>query len=239
MKTVKVPCPKCGAANHYPPASLSASDGQAQCAACKHVFTLVRKAAPKPEQQGSTPTQASKTTTRPTPPDEAVLAASGWKASSGGQSTPLQAEVLPKASTANGSRPFAEKEADKTFQADAAIEALLQRNNPPANSPPATLPTIDTLLKNVQQHGHVGGPTQNIHIQAQSLVFNLVSGKEAPAALLQQPPLLLNDDAGGVETPEETAPVRRKSPEFNWTLACLVALTTLIVQIFYYFLTRM
>lgn len=228
MKTIPIPCPKCAAVNHYTSAALTASKGQAQCTSCQHVFTLVRKK--KPANNDTTPHNP----TPPQPDPDTVLATNSWKAS-GSQSTPVQAEVLPKANTSQH-RPFADKEHDKNAQAEAAIEALLQRN---ANPPPANLPTptIDTLLKNVQNHG-TGGPTQNIHIQAQSLVFNLVSGKEAPANLLHQPPLLLTDGSDGTNPPPNETTAATK-PEFNWTLACLVALTALIVQIFYYFLTRM
>lgn len=232
MKTIKIPCPKCAAVNHYTNAALTASKGQAQCTACQHVFTLVRKK--------TTPSQpASRTPDKPSTPEhkDDLLATNGWKKASGSpNSTPLQAEVLPKAG-AGQHRPLAEPDNDKHFQAEAAIEALLQRNagQPPANLP---VPSIDTLLKNVQNQNAAGGPTQNIHIQAQSLVFNLVSGKEAPNHLLQQPPLLLGDGGNNEDTANETATATKKT-EFNWTLACLVALTTLIVQIFYYFLTRM
>ena len=128
--------------------------------------------------------------------------------------------------------------AANTTAAESAIEALLRRST--SNAPvPATLPNIDTLLKTVQQHTPSGhGPTQNIHIQAQSLVFNLVSGKDGLARLPQQHglPAIIDQQTDGGLPAEPPAPVAVQHQDFNWTLASLVALTVLIVQLFYYLL---
>lgn len=119
-----------------------------------------------------------------------------------------------------------------------AIEALLQRHQNAA-PPPATLPSIDTLLKTVQQHtAGSSGNTQNIHIQAQSLVFNLVSGKDGLARLPQGTalPAVIDQNTDGGLPAEPPPPAAAAHQEFNWTLASLVALTVLIVQLFYYLL---
>lgn len=121
----------------------------------------------------------------------------------------------------------------------AAIEALLQRTS--QASPPATLPNIDSLLKTIQQNTPVapGGHTQNIHIQAQSLVFNLVSGKDGAAHLPQSAgllPAVIDQPTDGGLPIDPPPPVSRPEHDFNWTLASLVALTVLIIQLFYYLL---
>ncbi|MDO4693396.1 MAG: hypothetical protein Q4A62_02055 [Eikenella sp.] len=122
----------------------------------------------------------------------------------------------------------------------AAIEALLQRTSTQA-SPPATLPNIDSLLKTIQQNTPAapGGHTQNIHIQAQSLVFNLVSGKDSAAPPPQSAgllPAVIDQAAGGGLPLDPPPPASRPEHDFNWTLASLVALTVLIIQLFYYLL---
>lgn len=122
----------------------------------------------------------------------------------------------------------------------ATIEALLQRTGNQA-PPPATLPNIDSLLKTIQQNTPAapGGHTQNIHIQAQSLVFNLVSGKDGAAHLPQAAgllPAVIDQPTDGGQPVDPTPPVSRQEHDFNWTLASLVALTVLIIQLFYYLL---
>lgn len=122
----------------------------------------------------------------------------------------------------------------------AAIEALLQRTATPA-SPPATLPNIDSLLKTIQQNTPTapGGHTQNIHIQAQSLVFNLVSGKDGTSHLPQSAgllPAVIDQPTDGGLPANPPPPASRPEHDFNWTLASLVALTVLIIQLFYYLL---
>lgn len=224
-KTVNIPCPECGSPNRYATALLEASNGQVQCTSCRHRFTLVRKTKPAAKPA------AGKPVTEPNRPAAKTAAA----------------EILPKQNGRDGIAsllgktsppPTAERQNARTAEnghgsPEDAIEALLQRNQPAP--PPATLPTIDKLLQNVVQPA--AGPTQNIHIQAQSLVFNLVSGKENGSSLLR-PPIELSDDADGGNRDGDTAATKKQNNEFNWTLASLVALTTLIVQLFYYMLMQ-
>lgn len=120
----------------------------------------------------------------------------------------------------------------------AAIEALLQRTSQAA--PPAVLPNIDTLLKTIQQNtpAAAGSHTQNIHIQAQSLVFNLISGKDGAVRLPHAAglPAVIDQPTDGGQPTDPPPPVSRQEHDFNWTLASLVALTVLIIQLFYYLL---
>lgn len=132
-----------------------------------------------------------------------------------------------------------EAAAHTALQTDAsAIEALLQRS---AAAPPAVLPSIDSLLKNAKPSAGVGGQTQNIHIQAESLVFNLVSGNEPHAVRLPAAgnlPAVIDQPTANSPLPAPAAAPASVAvhSEFNWTLASLVALTVLIMQLFYYLL---
>ena len=139
--------------------------------------------------------------------------------------------------------PFKLAEAERTANSADAIEALLQRSasTPP---PPTVLPSIDTLLKSAQSAAAGHGQTQNIHIQAESLVFNLVSGRDPggiqlpaaaklPSVIDQPADSLLSAPSGPPNVPASAAAV---NSEFNWTLASLAALTVLIMQLFYYLL---
>ena len=132
-----------------------------------------------------------------------------------------------------------EAAAQTALQTDAsAIEALLQRS---AAAPPAVLPSIDSLLKSAKPSAAAGGQTQNIHIQAESLVFNLVSGSEPHAVRLpvagNLPAVIEQPTANNPLPAPAAAPASAAvHSEFNWTLASLVALTVLIMQLFYYLL---
>ena len=220
MKTVKLSCPRCQAENHYAVADLQAANGRVQCSQCRHAFTVTRK----PKAQSAPAAQAEIL-------QEDVIHAK----------MPLREKLarLKQQSAALAAQQAAEHNA---HSAD-AIEALLQRSaaTPP---PPAVLPSIDTLLKSAQSAAAGHGQTQNIHIQAESLVFNLVSGRDPggiqlpaaaklPAVIDQPADNLLSAPSGPPNVPASAAAVHS---EFNWTLASLAALPVLIMQLFYYLL---
>lgn len=267
MKTVKLSCPRCQAENHYAVADLQAANGRVQCSQCRHAFTVTRK----PKAQSSPAAQAeilqedvihTKMPLREKlarlKQQSAALAAqqAGQDADESlhTQKKPLAAELDEIDSRLRRQRmaldndtghamPFKLAEAERTANSTDAIEALLQRSaaTPP---PPAVLPSIDTLLKSAQSTAAGHGQTQNIHIQAESLVFNLVSGRDPggiqlpaaaklPAVIEQPADNLLSAPSSHPSVPASAAAVHS---EFNWTLASLAALTVLIMQLFYYLL---
>ena len=267
MKTVKLSCPRCQAENHYAVADLQAANGRVQCSQCRHAFTVARK----PKAQSAPAAQAeilqedvihAKMPLREKlarlKQQSAALAAQ--QAGQDGdeslhtQKKPLAAELDEIDSRLRRQRmaldndtgqamPFKLAEAERTANSADAIEALLQRSaaTPP---PPTVLPSIDTLLKSAQSAAAGHGQTQNIHIQAESLVFNLMSGRDPggiqlpaaaklPAVIDQPADNLLSAPSGPPNAPASAAAVHS---EFNWTLASLAALTVLIMQLFYYLL---
>ena len=267
MKTVKLSCPRCQAENHYAVADLQAANGRVQCSQCRHAFTLTRK----PKAQSAPAAKAeilqedvihAKMPLREKlarlKQQSAALAAqqAGQDADESlhTQKKPLAAELDEIDSRLRRQRmaldndtghamPFKLAEAERTANSIDAIEALLQRSaaTPP---PPAVLPSIDTLLKSAQSAAAGHGQTQNIHIQAESLVFNLVSGRDPggiqlpaaaklPAVIEQPADNLLSAPSSHPSVPASAAAVHS---EFNWTLASLAALTVLIMQLFYYLL---
>ncbi|MFC2418079.1 MAG: MJ0042-type zinc finger domain-containing protein [Eikenella corrodens] len=267
MKTVKLSCPRCQAENHYAVADLQAANGRVQCSQCRHAFTVTRK----PKAQSAPAAKAeilqedvihAKIPLREKlarlKQQSAALAAqqAGQDADESlhTQKKPLAAELDEIDSRLRRQRmaldndtgqamPFKLAEAEHNTHSADAIEALLQRSaaTPP---PPAVLPSIDTLLKSAQSAAAGHGQTQNIHIQAESLVFNLVSGRDPggiqlpaatklPAVIDQPADNLLSAPSGSPNVPASAAAVHS---EFNWTLASLAALTVLIMQLFYYLL---
>lgn len=255
MKTISISCPKCHAANRYTSVELSAADGKVPCAACGHILSLVRKKATQPAQKATEKPQATAPLyAKEAAPTKAKEAAAPKAAEIlPQQARPLRERLAPRAdepiqiqSSAqkvpsfildqdqNGSHTIAPSRATE------AVEALLQHSMK-QHQPPAQLPTIDTLLQNVQAsaNAHTAGG-QHIHIKADSLVFNLVSGRDPAVAerLIPQGTLPATlDTSHGAHLPTEPntlSPAIRS--EFNWTLASLVALTVLIIQLFYYLL---
>ena len=267
MKTVKLSCPRCQAENHYAVADLQAANGRVQCSQCRHAFTVTRK----PKAQSAPAAKAeilqedvihAKMPLREKlarlKQQSAALAAqqAGQDADESlhTQKKPLAAELDEIDSRLRRQRmaldndtgqamPFKLAEAEHNTHSADAIEALLQRSaaTPP---PPAVLPSIDTLLKSAQSAAAGHGQTQNIHIQAESLVFNLVSGRDPggiqlpaaaklPAVIEQPADNLLSAPSSHPSVPASAATVHS---EFNWTLASLAALTVLIMQLFYYLL---
>ena len=256
MKTVKLSCPRCQAENHYAVADLQAANGRVQCSQCRHAFTVTRK----PKAQSAPAAKAEilqEDVIHAKMPLHEKLArlkqqSAALAAKQAGQDAdeslhtqkkPLAAELDEIDSRLRRQRmaldndtghamPFKLAEADRTANSTDAIEALLQRSaaTPP---PPAVLPSIDTLLKSAQSAAAGHGQTQNIHIQAESLVFNLVSGRD-PGGIIEQPAdNLLSAPSSHPSVPASAAAVHS---EFNWTLASLAALTVLIMQLFYYLL---
>ncbi len=274
MKTVKLNCPRCRAENHYAVADLQAANGRVQCSQCRHAFTVARKpkarqpaaAAPADDSILKEDVIHAKMPLREKlarlKQQSAAMAAKEQAESAEehapSQKNPVAAELDEIDSRLRRQRmaldndtgqamPFklyADEAASAAVQTDAsAIEALLQRSaaTPP---PPSVLPSIDTLLKSAQSAASAGGQTQNIHIQAESLVFNLVSGREGgalhlPTAAAKLPAIIDQPAADHAPAPAPAASgggTTAASSEFNWTLASLVALTVLIMQLFYYLL---
>ena len=210
MKTVKLSCPRCQAENHYAVADLQAANGRVQCSQCRHAFTVARK----PKAQSAPAAQAeilqedvihAKMPLREKlarlKQQSAALAAqqAGQDADESlhTQKKPLAAELDEIDSRLRRQRmaldndtgqamPFKLAEAERTANSADAIEALLQRSasTPP---PPTVLPSIDTLLKSAQSAAAGHGQTQNIHIQAESLVFNCPAATPAAFSCLLRP----------------------------------------------------
>ena len=247
MKTVKLSCPRCQAENHYAVADLQAANGRVQCSQCRHAFTVARK----PKAQSTPAAQAEilqEDVIHAKMPLREKLArlkqqSAALAAQQAGQDADESLHTQALDNDTGQAMPFKLAEAERTTNSADAIEALLQRSasTPP---PPTVLPSIDTLLKSAQSAAAGHGQTQNIHIQAESLVFNLMSGRDPggiqlpaaaklPAVIDQPADNLLAAPSGPPNTPASAAAVHS---EFNWTLASLAALTVLIMQLFYYLL---
>ncbi|MBH5328796.1 hypothetical protein H9Q10_03830 [Eikenella sp. S3360] len=271
MKTVKLNCPRCRAENHYAVADLQAANGRVQCSQCRHAFTVARKpkaqpaAAPAGEGILKEDLIHAKIPLREKlarlKQQSAAMAAQheGGEESAPSQKNAVAAELDEIDSRLRRQRmaldndtgqamPFKlyadEESAAANVHTDAsAIEALLQRSAA-APPPPTVLPSIDTLLKSAQSAAAGNGQTQNIHIQAESLVFNLVSGREGgalhlPTSAAKLPAVIDQPAADSAPAPTPAASgggAAATHSEFNWTLASLVALTVLIMQLFYYLL---
>ncbi|OAM27575.1 hypothetical protein A7P95_06575 [Eikenella longinqua] len=270
MKTVKLNCPRCRAENHYAVADLQAANGRVQCSQCRHAFTVARKpkvqpaAAPADEgilkedlihakmplreklarlkQQSADLAARHEAEEERAPSQKNAVAAELDEIDSR-----LRRQRMALDNDTGQAMPFklyADEAASAAVNTDAsAIEALLQRSAA-APPPPAVLPSIDTLLKSAQSAAAGNGQTQNIHIQAESLVFNLVSGREGgalhlPTAAAKLPAVIDQPAADNAPAPAPAASgggAAATHSEFNWTLASLVALTVLIMQLFYYLL---
>ena len=263
MKTVKLSCPRCQAENHYAVADLQAANGRVQCSQCRHAFTVARKppAGSAPAAQPETLQEDLIHAKMPLREKLARLkqqsAAMAAQQAEGGAGKAAPSPKRPPAAELDEidsrlrrqrmaldndtgqAMPFKLAEAGHAAaNGSDAIEALLQRSTavPP---PPAVLPSIDTLLQNARPAAG-GSQTQNIHIQADSLVFNLVSGRDAsairPPGTAALPSVIDQPVAGGSPPMETVPPSAAVRSEFNWTLASLAALTVLIMQLFYYLL---
>jgi hypothetical protein len=134
--------------------------------------------------------------------------------------------------------PQAEALRQANLQATLANNELLQNINSPSplvntpqnNNTPIPLPECGTT--NIEMNGNIG----NLN----NLVFTLLPGESQRQADV---PLLLNDaiektDAIHAKTEFLHHQQDKLSKEFNWTLATIVALTVLIMQLFYLMAVR-
>lgn len=236
MKDIHIACPHCRADNHVQVNALQSSGGHVFCRHCDTVFKVYpqkKKAAPalqaaaaavnpvrlKPDTQKLAAAIQAIRTNR-----EAALASTG----AGNPSSHSPFAILDESSHADGVQKPAHGQPSLP-----SISIMLKQNSPSAlpvlhNSTGLPFDLLDSVASPQPASTH-------IHIERGNLVFTLLP---SPADAAAPTPLLVND--ARIHSEEIVAAQLALSSQqqnlhqqFNWTLASLVALTVLIVQLFY------
>lgn len=255
-KMITVICPKCRMENSVtsPPPS---SGSRVECRQCQHQFTVVSKAnSNKTANQNSTSENGS---SQPNSvPNAAEVMDMLSNALSMNQTTPGKRHVIKSHDHANHTVSSPNKaNTDKCPNLNTLLNPSSRRieipmpnaaqtqtmnqvdlpttmdmnstaslvNTPQSNNTPIHLP--ENGATNIEMNGNIG----NLN----NLVFTLLPGESQRQADV---PLLLNDaiektDAIHAKTEFLHHQQDKLSKEFNWTLASIVALTVLIMQLFY------
>lgn len=235
MKYVHIPCPRCKTDNTCAVETLKSNGGHVVCSDCEYVFKVTprRKAAPA-ALVASTPATAA----RPKPDTQKLAAAIHA----------IRMQTLAKTAPAlapksNPHRPFTiidehAAPAARAQQAEAAaipsISILLKRSISPVT--PALLNNQYLPFSLIDTPPEPQPASVPLQTQSNSMVFTLLpTPAEGTAA---QHSLVINDQA--VHSQEIAAAQlalagqhANLARQFNWTLASLVALTVLIIQLFY------
>ncbi len=238
MKEVCIACPRCHTDNTTSLATLKSNGGHVLCSECSFVFKVVPKR--KSALADAEPITAS---TAPPPNPHAQKLASAIQA--------ISAAIKIKQAEA------ARAKADPSFLPvnTPVAETATNTEAPPVLSHNTPVPSISILLK--QTPAPVATPNWNSHnlpfdlldpvpppsanrdgqvqIQAGNLVFTLLPSSNIEAAA---PPIVINDAAThSTEITQQQLALAAQQEnlhrQFNWTLASLVALTVLIIQLFY------
>lgn len=231
MSNIRVNCPECHAAVVLERELLEKTNGHAVCPECTHAFKLVRKA-----KAGGNPPPAEAAEKQPEP---ATAAAAG----TGGETRraslmdairkPLRYRV-PKAPEKEKAPQFAEVAEDPfTFN-------LLDRDSVSRQMPVTLQPSGSSSITHapMQQDGQ----QNHITIHTDSLVFTLMGDNQNNPAAAH--PVAMNSTAalptvhsGGTISPAAAAAAARS--ETNWTIATIVAMVILVIQLFNFILMLM
>ena len=239
MKEVCIACPRCHTDNTTSLATLKSNGGHVLCSECSFVFKVVPKR--KSALADAVSIHASKA---PPPNPHAQKLASAIQA--------ISAAIKVKQAEA------ARAKADSSFlpvNTPPVAEPPTNTEAPPVPRHNTPVPSISILLK--QTPAPVAIPNWNSHnlpfdlldpvppapasqegqvqIQTGNLVFTLLPSSNIEAAA---PPIVINDAAAhSTEITQQQLALAAQQEnlhrQFNWTLASLVALTVLIIQLFY------
>ncbi|WP_066565827.1 hypothetical protein [Snodgrassella sp. CFCC 13594] len=232
MDTITVICPQCHHENSIP--TPSRDGGHVLCTQCSHVFKVVPKIRTNKlhdirSNQGKLTASAS--------PDE-IMSALATMLSHTNQQTARQMPPKDTSPTATNAQPSISKLLSEPAAAisestpSASISTMTLTQTLP--SAPKQAPTTESTMPVVTPARSDNGNTVN------NLVFTLLPAQETTKhhQVDADVPLLLNDtiektEAISVNQQRLHEQQSRLHKEFNWTLASLVALTVLIIQLFY------
>lgn len=212
MSTIRVHCPKCQATVELEKELLARTNGHAVCPECTHTFKLVRKAKPAAAAPEAPAAAAEKTAAKSRRPGflDALR-------------KPLSYRV-PKAPAKK--EPFAEVgEEPITFN-------LLDRDSVGRHMPVAVKPSGSSSITHapMQQDGQ----QNHITIHTDSLVFTLMGdNQQNPSGGAH--PIALAPGGHPLPAPAGSPPVAAAAnavSETNWTIATIVALVILLIQLF-------
>ena len=255
-KTMTVICPKCHRENYVAPPSTGGC--RVECRQCQHCFTVVSKTAAK---KSTSSTKQGKNINKTSSANSSTNAAevmdmlssalsmnpnalakrqqkpsSAQNSDSVPPATQMTAEKFPpnlntllnpssrriEIQTPNVAQVVNQTDLQKQLINNEVVQASSVVSNP--NTP---IPLPEAGATNIEMNGNIG----NLN----NLVFTLLPGETQRQADV---PLLLNDaiektDAIHAKTEYLHHQQDKLAKEFNWTLASIVALTVLIMQLFY------
>ena len=235
MSQIKVNCPECHKSVTLETEMLQQNDGKAVCSHCFHIFKLVKKT-PKTDAGKKQPATAAAKgkngkATKDGKTAEPKLAKT-VKAMSSQTRTQQQQPLHYREPKARSAKPmFAEVPQNQS----PTVFNLLDRDSAGAQLPQISLqPGLGTAsARTAMNHD---AQKNNITIHTDSLVFTLVGDNQSGANTLPQP-------APHAQPPAPPAPTAPAQPshhsEFNWMMASIIALTILILQLFYWLLMMM